>query len=292
MEKFVISTDSTCDMPPAYYQQHQILLFPLTFTLDGGEYGGENLPQMDEKEFYAKLRAGSMPKTSQITLDGALKKFEPLAKQGASVLHIAFSSGLSGTCNSCTLAAEELMEKYPDCKIIVIDSLCASMGEGLYLDYAVTLREQGNTLEETAEILQRDKQNLCHFFTVDNLFHLQRGGRVSKVSAVFGSMLGIKPVLHVDKDGKLIPIAKVRGRKASLDYLVEAAGKKLDPRKATKFFVSHGDCAEDAQYVADKMTERFGIDEKMIHTIGPVIGSHSGAGTVALFFMGTDRDPA
>lgn len=291
MEKFILSTDSTCDMPMSYYEENEIVLSPLTFIMEGKEYGGEGLPQMDDKEFYSKLKNGSMPKTSQITLDGALQKLEPFAKENKPLLHIAFSSGLSGTYNSFLLASEELKEKYPDWNVIVIDSLCASMGEGLYLDYAVTLRNEGKSMEETAEILERDKQKLCHFFTVNNLFHLQRGGRVSKVSAVFGSMLGIKPVLHVNNEGKLIPIAKVRGRKASLDYLVNAAMKKLDKEKAKKFFVSHGDCYDDAKYVADRMTKEFGIQENMIHMIGPVIGSHSGDGTVALFFLGSGRDP-
>lgn len=198
MEKFILSTDSTCDMPMSYYEENEIVLSPLTFIMEGKEYGGEGLPQMDDKEFYSKLKNGSMPKTSQITLDGALQKLEPFAKENKPLLHIAFSSGLSGTYNSFLLASEELKEKYPDWNVIVIDSLCASMGEGLYLDYAVTLRNEGKSMEETAEILERDKQKLCHFFTVNNLFHLQRGGRVSKVSAVFGSMLGIKPVLHVN----------------------------------------------------------------------------------------------
>lgn len=291
MEKFVISTDSTCDMPASYYEENSIHIFPLTFIIDEKEYGGEGLPQMDEKDFYAALRNGSMPKTSQITLDHALRKFEPFAQANTPVLHIGFSSGLSGTCNNYFLAAEELKEKYPDWEIVVIDSLCASMGEGLYLDYAVTLRKEGKPLKETAEILERDKQKLCHFFTVNDLFHLHRGGRVSKVTAIVGSMLGIKPVLHVNSEGKLIPIGKVRGRKAALDALVNAAEKKLDKNLAVKFFVSHGDCYDDAKYVADKMIERFGIEEHMIHMIGPVIGSHAGDGTVALFFLGADRDP-
>ena len=232
-----------------------------------------------------------MPTTSQVNAEEAKEVFCPILEQGKDILYLAFSSGLSGTYNSVRLAAEELQEEYPERKIVVIDTLSASLGEGLLVDKAVELTEQGLSLEENAAWLEEHKLNLCHVFTVDDLFHLHRGGRVSKVAAVVGTMINLKPVLHVDNEGHLIPLKNVRGRKKSLSGLVslmeEQIGEWKD--KNTKIFISHGDCREDAEYVAKLVKEKFGYETFLINYVGATIGAHSGPGTIALFFWGDHR---
>ena len=205
--------------------------------------------------------------------------------------NIAFSSGLSGTYNSCRLAAMNLAEKYPDNKIIVIDSLCASMGEGLFVHKAVMMKEEGKSIDEIAAWLEENKLHVVHNFTVDDLFHLYRGGRVSKTAAVVGSMINLKPILHVDNEGHLIPLSKVRGRKKSLIALVDSMEKQIGAwrDKNDIVFISHGDSLEDAQFVAELIKKRLGIENFLINHIGPTIGAHSGPGTIALFYMGDYR---
>jgi DegV family protein with EDD domain len=236
---------------------------------------------------------GKMPTTSQVNPDEAKAFFEELIKTEKEILHLAFSSGLSGTYNSMRVAAEEIMEEHPDVKIIVIDSLCASLGEGLFVHKAVNLRDSGKTLEEAAKWLSDHALNVVHVFTVDDLFHLHRGGRVSKASAILGSLAAIKPKLHVDNEGHLILIGKLRGRKKSLnalvDYMEEKSGSWMQENKDDYIFISHSDCIEDAEYVRDKIRERFGAEHFLINNIGPTIGAHTGTGTVALFFMGESR---
>ena len=289
MEKYKITTDNTADLPYTYYKEHDMEYMYLTYQLEGVTYGKEN--ELDCKEFYSKMRNGSMPTTSQVNAEEAKEILRPILEDGYDILHLAFSSGLSGSYNSVRLAAEELREEFPDRKIIVVDSRCASLGEGLFVDKAVTLKEEGKSLEENAAWLEKYKINFCHVFTVDDLFHLHRGGRVSKVAAVVGTMINLKPLLHVDNEGHLVPVSKVRGRKKSLAGLVnmmeERVGSWKD--KNTKIFISHGDCQEDAEYVAKLVKEKFGYDTFLINTIGATIGTHSGPGTVALFFMGDYR---
>ena len=237
------------------------------------------------------MRAGSMTKTQQASIEDTEKVFREILKEGKDILHIAFSSGLSGTANAARLAAENMMEEFPGHKIIVIDSLCASLGQGLLVDYALKLQQQGKNMEETAKWLEDHIQNICHLFTVEDLKYLQRGGRISKTTALVGTMIGIKPVLHVDPEGKLVSISKVRGRKQSIQALVnkmeENIGKYRDEKQP--IFISHGDCIEDANYLAELVKERFGYDEFLINDVGPTIGAHSGPGTLALFFMGETR---
>ena len=287
-QRYLITTDSTCDLPASYYQEHNVPVIALNFTMDGVVYADGD-PAMPTELFYQKIRGGSMPNTSQVTPEQATRFFEPLLEQGYDILHLCFSSGLSGTFGSVNIAADDLLERYPQRKIRVVDSLCASLGEGLLLHHAVLHRDQGETMEQVADWLEANKLHLCHFFTVDDLNHLHRGGRVSKTAAVLGTMLGIKPVLHVDNEGHLIPISKIRGRRQSLDELVANMDRCLLKDQNPIFFVSHGDALADAQYVADKVKERFGIEQCLINTIGPVIGAHSGPGTVALFFLGENR---
>ena len=289
---FKITTDSTADLPVSYLKENNVGCMPISYILDGVTYGGGK--ELDWKEFYAMMREqGKMPTTSQINPAEAKEYFEEYIKTDKEILHLAFSSGLSGTCGNMRMAAEEIMEEHPDVKIVVVDSLCASMGEGLFVHKAVKLRDQGKSLEETAAWLNENAQNFVHVFTVDDLFHLYRGGRVSKTAAVIGTLVSIKPKLHVDSEGHLIVIGKVRGRKKSLsalvDYMEEKMGSRVQENKDDYVFISHGDALEDAEYVRDQIRERFGMEHFMINHIGPTIGAHSGPGTIALFFMGESR---
>lgn len=291
MAEYIISTDTSCDFPLEYVKQHQLPLVTLFYSIDG--VTGENgCPSSDVlKNFYDKMRAGSMTKTQQASIEDTEKVFREILQEGKDILHIAFSSGLSGTANAARLAAENMMEEFPGRKIIVIDSLCASLGQGLLVDYALKLQQQGKTMEETAKWLEDHIQNICHLFTVEDLKYLQRGGRISKTTALVGTMIGIKPVLHVDPEGKLVSISKVRGRKQSIQALVNKMEENIGKYRGEKqpIFISHGDCIEDANYLAELVKERFDYDEFLINDVGPTIGAHSGPGTLALFFMGETR---
>ena len=289
MNDFVITTENTSDLPKDYYSQNGITYMYLPCTIDGVVYNKEN--EMPSGEFYEKMRGGSMPTTSQINPNDAKTEFSRILDEGKGILHIAFSSGLSGSYNSARIAAEEIREERPEARIAVVDTLAASMGEGMLVYKAVQMQKAGKSLEETAEWLEANKLHLCHMFTVDDLNHLYRGGRVSKAAAVLGTMINIKPVLHVDNEGHLIPLGKVRGRKKSLVTLVsmmeERVGSYRD--KNDIIMISHGDCLEDAEYVAKLVKEKFGYDHIMINPVGATIGAHSGPGTVALFFLGEYR---
>ncbi|MFP3156248.1 DegV family protein [Lachnospiraceae bacterium ZAX-1] len=290
MKKYIISTDTTCDLPEEYLMEHRISVMSLSYTIDGETYDRDH--GLPEKDFYSKVRNGSLPTTSQVNPESAKKIFTYLMeKRDADILHIAFSSGLSGSYNSTRVAAEELAEKYPEHKIIIIDSFCASLGEGLLVHQAFQNLESGMDLEENAKWVEENKLKIVHNFTVDDLNHLYRGGRVSKTTAVFGTMIHIKPILHVDDAGLLFPVDKVRGRKKSLIALVDAMEKQMGTSKDKNdiVFISHGDCLEDAQYVAELIEARFGIVNFLINYIGPTIGAHTGAGAVALFYVGDVR---
>lgn len=290
MGQFKLVTDSTADLPQEYLEKHDIGCLNLCYSIGGEIYGGTG-KELEPKKFYAMMREGQMPTTSQVNPEEAKAYFTECLKENKEILYLAFSSGLSGTCNSVRIAAEELAEEYPDSKIVVIDSLCASLGEGLFVHKAVCMMEAGKSLEETAEWLNGHIQNLVHVFTVDDLNHLYRGGRVSKATAVVGTIAGIKPILHVDEEGHLIPIGKVRGRKKSLINLVDYMEKKMGQYKEQNdiVFISHGDALEDAEFVKNEITSRFGIESFLINNIGPTIGAHSGPGTIALFFLGENR---
>lgn len=290
MKNFIITTDTTSDLPADYVDAHQLGMLSLTYTLGGDTYSWEC--PLPVKDFYNRMREGSLPTTSQANPEEAALLFERIIReQDADILHIAFSSGLSGSYNSCRIAAEELAEKYPDHKIVIVDSLCASLGEGLLVHKAVTMRENGASLDEVVTWLEENKLHLTHNFTVDDLFHLYRGGRVSKAAAFVGTMINLKPILHVDNEGHLIPLSKVRGRKKSLMALVDAMEQQVGSWKDKNdiIFISHGDCEEDAQFVADLIKKRMGYDSFLINYVGPTIGSHTGPGVVALFYMGDHR---
>ena len=284
MSEFIITADSTVDMPKEYLAEKNIPIMPLSYVLEGVTYEDGN--GLTGKEFYDKIRAGAMPTTSQINPEQAKAAFEPFLKEGKDVLHIAFTSGLSGSYNSARIAAEELMEDYPDRKITVVDSLCAAMGEGMLLYKAVELKEQGKSFDEIVEWVENNKLHVCHDVTVDDLFHLHRGGRVSKTSAIVGSMIKIKPIIHVNDEGKLIVIGKERGRKKSLMTLVNRMEEKMKGFENDVFMIVHGDAPEDAEFVKNEMIKRFGVTNIMVNCLGSVIGSHTGPGVIAIFYMG------
>jgi len=287
VKEFVITTDSTVDLSKEFLEEKDITVLSLSYILDGVTY--RDMDGLSGKEFFDKLRNGSLPTTSQVNPEEAHAVFEPIVKSGKDILHIGFSSGLSGTYNSCRIAAEELMEEYPDSKLVVIDSLCASMGEGLLLYKAIELKEQGKSLEEIAEWVEENKLHICHNVTVDDLFHLHRGGRVSKATAVLGTVVKIKPIIHMNNEGKLIVIGKERGRKRSIISLVDRMEKQMGDYDNNVCMITHGDCEEDALYLKSLLEERFGVKKVIIHSIGSVIGSHTGPGVLAVFFMGHER---
>jgi DegV family protein with EDD domain len=283
MNEFVIVSDSTVDLPKEYLQAKQVPIISLSYIMDGVTY--EEMDGLSHKEFFEKLRTGSLPTTSQINPEQAREALEPLAKEGKDILYIGFSSGLSGSYNSVRMAAEDLKEEYPDINIITIDSLCACMGEGLLLYKALELKERGMSMKEIVEWVEANKLHICHNVTVDDLNHLHRGGRISRTTAVVGSMIKIKPIIHMSDEGKLVVIGKERGRKKSLISIVDRMEKQMQGY----VMITHGDGIEDAEFVKKQVEERFGIHNVMINGIGSVIGSHTGAGVVAVFFMGDKR---
>ena len=289
MANYLIFTDSTGDLTPALIEQAGLQVLPMTFTLDGATY--RNYPdgrEMPLSDFYNKLRNGSISTTSQVTLADFEDAFTPVLEQGQDILYLAFSSGLSGTYQASNLASQELMEKFPGRRVLTVDSLQASMGEGLFSYLVANYAKGGASLDETADYARKLAPTVCAWFTVDDLMFLKRGGRCSGAAAVAGTLLGIKPVLHVDDEGHLIPMEKVRGRRASLDALVKHyQATALDVTGGT-VFLSHGDCKADCDYVADKL-RALGVKDLHIGDIGPVIGAHSGPGTVALFWVGSKR---
>lgn len=289
MEDFKIITDTTADLPESYIRENELGIMVVPYIMDGIPQGEER--KMEVKEFYDRMRGGMMPTTSQINPETAKEYLNGFLEESRQLLVLSFSSGLSGTCGNVSLAAQEIMEERPDCRIVVADTLCASLGEGLLVHKAVQLKKAGKSLDETAQWVEAHKENLVHVFTVDDLFHLHRGGRVSKATAIVGTLAGIKPLLHVDEQGHLTAVGKVRGRKKSLQSLVDMMEKQVGSwrDKNDCIFISHGDCAEDADYVKQLVEERFGRKDFLINEIGPTIGTHSGPGTVALFFMGDVR---
>ena len=287
--QFTIVTDSACDMPKEYYTEHDVVCVPLGFMLNNINYEGESGNAIDPKEFYAQLRGGAMPTTYQVTAEQAKLYIEPLLQKGEDVLIVTFSSGLSGTSGSFSIAARDLKEEYPDRKIFVVDSLCASMGQGLFLDYILKKADADISIEDMAEYAEGLKMHICHQFTVDDLFHLKRGGRVSATSALLGSVLKIKPVMHVDNEGKLVVIGKSMGRKKALHTIVDNLLATAEIGENDPIFISHGDCMDDVELVKKYIYERYPNVQIVVNYVGAVIGTHSGAGTVAIFAKGKDR---
>lgn len=287
MRDYIITVNSTVDTGKEWLEERNVPVIPLKYTIDGQEY--TDMYGLSDKEFFQKLREGKMSVTSQINPEEAKEMLEPYVKDGKDVLHLAFSSALSGTCNSMKIAAEELQEEYPEAKVIVVDTLCACMGEAMLLYYALKQKEAGKTIEEVAQWAEENKLHVCHNVTVDDLFHLHRGGRVSKTAAVLGTMVKVKPIIHMDDNGALQVIGKERGRKKSLHKIVDMAVERSEGWDNEIIMITHGDCLEDAEYVAKLVREKMGVENIFIHNIGTVIGSHTGPGVVATFCMGNKR---
>ena len=288
MSDFVIVTDSSADLSAEMVAELGLEVLPLSFTVQGKTY--HNYPdgrEMDLNAFYRMLREGEMATTSAVNVAEYTAMLEPLLQAGKDVLVLAFSSGLSTTYQSSVIAVNELSEQYPDRKIYTVDTLCASLGQGLLVWLAAQERKRGQSIEAVRDWVEENKLRLCHWFTVDDLHFLKRGGRISAATAVVGTMLSIKPVLHVDDEGHLISMGKARGRGASLTALVDHMEQTATD--VDTVFISHGDCLADAEKVAADVRKRFGTRDVVINTIGPVIGAHAGPGTVALFFLGTKR---
>ena len=290
MMNYRILTDSCCDLTQEMADMLELGIAPLSVNLEGKEFPNYlDHHALDVKVIYDKLRGGAMTSTTAANPTLWRDLAEPILKDGQDVLILAFSSGLSTTCNAASMAAQELLEEYPERKIFVVDTLCASLGQGLLVWYVARKRLEGATIEEARDYAEALKPQLCHWFTVDDLYFLKRGGRVSGATAVVGSLLQIKPILHVDDEGHLISVSKVRGRKASLQALAAKTVELGIAPETQTMFISHGDCLEDAEYLADLLKTKYHVPEVIINHVGPVIGSHSGPGTMALFFLGKNR---
>ena len=284
---YQIITDSCCDFPTPMYETLGLSFVPLSVEFRGETNDDRNDDSL--KDMYGGLRAGEAAKTSAVNPTRWGEVIEPALSAGQDVLVLAFSSGLSTTYQSAVIAAEELGEKYPERTIRVVDTLCASMGQGLLVWYACKKRDEGLSLDALYSWVMENRLHLCHWFTVDDLMYLKRGGRISAATALVGTMLQIKPLLHVDDEGHLISMSKARGRKAAIDALVRKAQELGAGYDNSTMFISHGDCREDAEYLAQQLKEKCGVKEVVISYVGAVIGSHSGPGTLALFFLGSHR---
>ena len=285
-ENYVLVTDSACDILPEKLAEWNVRMIPLAFlfTDTGKEQKDHEEPI---REFYAAMRAGRVAKTSCVNEDAFVDIFTSVLEAGQDLLYIGFSSGLSATCENGKKVADSLAKKYPDRKIRVIDSLAASAGEGLFLYLAVKNRDAGMTLDENADALEKDILHICHWFTVDDLVYLKRGGRVSAATALLGTALNVKPVMHVDNEGHLVKVTQVHGRKKSIRRMAEKLGETILPDSPV--FISHGDCIEDAEMLQDILKNEYGKEVNLITYVGSVIGAHSGPGTLALFFRGRER---
>ena len=290
MRDFAILTDSCCDLPAELAKEMEVEALPLSVTMGEKEYrnflDGRDI---GFQEFYETIRKGAMPTTSAVSVGGFTERMRPVLQSGRDILCICFSSALSTTYQSAVIAAEDLKAEFPEGKVAVVDSLSASLGQGLLVYLCAQQKAAGRTLDEVHAYAEDIKHKVCAWFTVDDLNHLKRGGRISAATAMFGTMLSIKPVMHVDETGHLVAVSKARGRKASLLALVDEMEKAaVDPGEQT-VFISHGDCRADAEVVAEEIRRRFGTKDIIIHFVGPVIGSHTGCGVVALFFVGKER---
>ena len=286
MAEYVLITDSACDILPEKLQEWKVELIrlPYLFTDDGKELLDNDQPM---KEFYNEMRGGRVAKTSGVNENTFATVFTAFLEEGKDILYLAFSSGLSVTCENGKKVAAQLAEKYPDRTIRVVDSLCASAGQGLFVYLVVQNRDRGMDVNENADAMENDKLHICHWFTVEDLKYLKRGGRVSAATALLGTALNVKPVLHVDNEGHLIKMTQVHGRKKSIRRMAEMLGETI--LEDTPVFISHGDCLEDAELLAKILKEEYGRETNLITGIGSVIGAHSGPGTLALFFRGRER---
>ncbi len=285
MRDYVILTDSCSDLPADLVSELELDVLPLSFVMEGKEYF--NYPDnrdIDPKDFYNKMRSGALGTTSAINVAVFAETMTALVGQEKDILCISFSSALSTTYQSACIAAEDVMAAHPGSKILVCDSRAASLGQGLLVYLAALEKRKGRTLEELRDFVEERKNHISHWFTVDDLYHLKRGGRVSAAAALFGTMLQMKPVLHVDDEGRLIPVSKVRGRKASINALLEKMDELVDDPSVV--FISHGDCFDEVHALGEAIKAKYPVDKLVVNYVGPVIGNHTGAGVIALFFQG------
>ncbi|MBE6625944.1 MAG: DegV family protein [Ruminococcaceae bacterium] len=288
MNNYIIFTDSACDLTEETLADWGVKYIELTYTFSDSPRQWGNY-ELDAPEFYQKMREGGVAKTSAININGFIEAFEPIVADGADVLYLGFSGGLSSTVSSAAMAANQLCEKYPERRIIVIDTLAASAGQGLLVHLAVEAKRGGADMDAVAAVVRENILKLAHWFTVDDLVYLKRGGRVSAAAAFVGGMLGIKPVLHVDNEGHLIAMEKVRGRRTSLKLMAQKYAETAETPDAGVVYISHGDCIDDALTLAGMLKEAHGVDVSLITEIGSVIGAHSGPGTLALFYIAKER---
>lgn len=290
MPRFAILTDSSADLPDRLVRAWEVEVLPLSFRMGDADYRDcPDRRDMDPEEFYDRMRRGETAVTSAVNPEDFSAAVLPHLERGEDVLILAFSSGLSATCQSALLAAAELEERFPGRTVRVVDTLCASLGQGLLVGLAAEQRGAGKTLEETARFAEETRLRVCHWFTVDDLRYLKRGGRVSAATALVGSMLSIKPVMHVDDAGRLVNVDRARGRRAAVQALADRMGASAVDPAGQRVFISHGGCREDAEHLAELVKGRFGVRDVVISAVGPVIGAHSGPGTLALFFLGRER---
>ena len=288
MNDYVIFTDSGCDIAPERLAQWGVPHADMTFSFDGEDREYVNA-DLTSQEFYDRMRQGGHARTAAINADTFMRAFEPFLQAGRDILYVAFSSGLSTTVNSAHMAANELKERYPAQKIEIVDTLAASAGVGLMVYMALEKKKQGASIEENAAYIRALIPQHCIWFTVDDLEYLKRGGRISPLVAFAGGVLGIKPVLQMDDEGHLIKAATARGRKKAIDALADKYAELSYEDKNTPVFISHAQCKEDAEQLAQMLLQRFGVKVTLISEIGPIIGSHAGPGTLALFFVGKHR---
>ena len=290
MRDYIIVTDATSDIPNEMANELNVKVVPMSFSL--GEKNYNHYPdyrELDIKTFYDKQRAGQTSLTTQINVAVYLDFFEEIIKSDKDVLYISFSSALSSTYQSSVLAAKELNEKYPDFKIITIDSKAGTLGETLLVKLAAQKKSEGMNIEDLSKWVAENHLKVCHYFTVDDLNHLKRGGRMTAMTAFIGTALDIKPILHVSDEGKLIPLDKVRGRKKALKVLFNYLAELSENLEEQTVFIGHGDCIEDARNLESLIKEAYKVKEVIIHPIGPIIGSHTGPGAITLFFLGKHR---
>ena len=290
MREYKIFTDSTADMPASTAEELDITVVPTEFFLKGNKYlDYPDFRELHPTEFYKQVRVGEMPKTAVINPERFMDYFEPVLKEGKDILHIVFSSGLTTTMQNSKIAAEELKERYPDSKIVVVDSLSASLGKALLVYYAAQMKRDGASIEQAAEWVEKTRTYMNCWFTVDDLNHLRRGGRVTVTAAMVGGVLSIKPVMRINLEGKLEPVDKVRGRKTAIEMLLAKVGELGKDIQEQIVGIGHGDCEEEARYMAEEVKKRYNPKEVIINYVGPVIGAHAGPGALAIFFIGNER---
>lgn len=290
MRDYVIMTDSCCDLTDQMARELELEVLPLTMHMDGQDYPNDLAgTAISNQEFYKRIRAGKIATTSAVNVGQFQDAMRRVLESGRDIVCVCFSSALSTTYQSAVIAAEDLRAEFPEAEIHVVDSLSASLGQGLLLYLAVEQKRKGLTAAELAKWVEDNRLTVCHWFTVDDLNFLKRGGRVSATTALLGTMLSIKPIMHTSDEGKLVPVSKARGRKAAIAALLDKIeALSIHPEKQT-MFICHADCEEDAKAVAQTIQDRFGTPTVHINYIGPVIGSHTGPNTMGIFFVGTQR---